>query len=301
MRCVVTGGKGFIGSHVVEALLKRGDEVVVIDDESSPENEEFYEFNGADYYTEDICNPETHALYKNADIVFHLAARSRIQPAMDLPRHTFENNVVGTQSVLEAAVASGVKRVVYSGSSSYYGMSNPVPHTENMLSDCLNPYSLSKYQGEQLCKLYSRMSGIETVVLRYFNVYGPREPLRGRYAPVVGIFKRQRLANQSLTIVGDGEQRRDFTHVYDVVQANILSATANKLEIFDGEIPFEVFNIGTGTNYSVNQVANMVSHNQTFIEPRPGEARETLADNEKAARKLSWNPTITLEDAINSY
>jgi UDP-glucose 4-epimerase len=301
MRCVVTGGKGFIGSHVVESLLKRGDEVIVIDDESAPENEDFYEFDGANYVTEDICNPITHSLYKGADVVFHLAARSRIQPAMNLPRHTFENNVVGTQSVLEAAVSAGVRRVIYSGSSSYYGIANPVPHNEKMTSDCLNPYSLSKYQGEQLCKLYSRMSGIETIVLRYFNVYGPREPLKGRYAPVVGIFKRQRSENKKLTIVGDGEQKRDFTHVHDVVDANILSAVTVTSKVFDKSIPFEVFNIGTGSNYSVNQVANMISNHQTFIEPRPGEARETLADNTKARERLSWEPTIKLEDVINSY
>lgn len=302
MRCIVTGGSGFIGSHVVERLLADGHDVIVLDDHSAPENDQFYEFEGADYYKMDICDPETHWIYRGADVVFHLAARSRIQPAFYTPRHTFENNVIGTQSVLEAAVEAGVKRVVYSGSSSFYGRKNGAPHHENMKSDCLNPYSLSKYQGEQICKLYSRMNGLETVVLRYFNVYGPREPLKGRYAPVVGIFKRQKEAGQHLTIVGDGQQKRDFTHVLDVVEANILAATQPSQKLYLGlDEPFAVFNIGTGKNYSVIEVADMISGNQTHIEPRPGEARETLANNMKARTVLEWEPTLSLPDMIFSY
>lgn len=300
MRCVVTGGKGFIGSHVVEALLALDYEVLVIDDESAPENEEFYEFEGADYIKMDIGNPETHWAYRGADVVFHMAARSRIQPTYRTPRHTFENNVIGTQSVLEASVEAGVRRVVYSASSSYYGKL-PAPHSEDMPSDCLNPYSLSKYQGEQLCKLYARMSGIESISLRYFNVYGPREPLKGRYAPVVGIFKRQKLASQPLTIVGDGKQRRDFTHVLDVVDANLKAGFTPRSQVFSGDIPYEVFNIGTGTNYSVNEVADMVCEEREFIPPRPGEARETLANNTKAKLLLGWQPQRDLPSTIFSY
>tara|TARA_R110002126_G_scaffold141747_13_gene286910 strand:- start:2423 stop:3331 length:909 start_codon:yes stop_codon:yes gene_type:complete len=302
MRCIVTGGKGFIGSHIVETLLKDGHEVIVIDDESAPENEKFYEFEGADYYKMDICDPGTHWIYRGADVVFHLAARSRIQPAMSLPRHTFENNVVGTQSVLEASIAAGVKRVVYSGSSSYYGLANKVPHKEPMPSDCLNPYSLSKYQGEQLCKLYSRMSGIETVVLRYFNVYGEREPLKGRYAPVVGIFKKQKSDGKPLTVVGDGHQRRDFTHVSDVVSANILAATKHAAELYaSSDICYDVFNIGTGTNHSVLELAEMLSDKIDYIPLRLGEAKETLADNSRARTHLSWLPAVNLKDIINNY
>lgn len=300
MRCVVTGGKGFIGSHLVEKLLERGSEVVVIDDESAPENDNFYEFEGAEYVNADICDSNTHELYKGSEVVFHLAARSRIQPAYNSPRHTFENNVIGTQSVLEASKKACVKRVIYSGSSSYYGMQKP-PHREDMPSDCLNPYSLSKYQGEQLCKLYSRISNLETVVLRYFNVYGPREPLKGQYAPVVGIFKRQKAAGEQLTIVGDGEQRRDFTHVFDVVEANLFASFELRTRVFKSTIPHEIFNIGTGTNYSVNQVAEMVSDNTKFIQSRPGEARETLAENIKARLQLGWEPRYSLPDMIFSY
>jgi len=303
MKYLVTGGKGFIGSHLTEALAKDGHEVIVIDDESAPENGEFFEFTKlkkVKYVNKDISDPSTVKLYKGVDVVFHLAARSRIQPAFNEARHTFENNVIGTQCVLEAAVKHGVKRVVYAGSSSFYGQQN-APHRENMTSDCLNPYSLSKYQGEQVCKLYSRMHGIETVVLRYFNVYGPREPLKGRYAPVIGIFKRQKEAGEPLTIVGDGEQRRDFTYVDDVVSANIVASSKSTADVFKKDIPHQVVNVGTGMNYSVNQIADMISDNQVNVPERPGEAQETRADNTKGKLMLGWAPKFKLVDMILKY
>jgi UDP-glucose 4-epimerase len=162
-----------------------------------------------------------------------------------------------------------------------------------MQSDCLNPYSLSKFQGEQVCKMYSQLWELNTVILRYFNVYGPREPLRGVYAPVVGIFKRQRDTNEKLTIIGDGEQRRDFTYVKDIVNANWLAATS--------DVKHDIFNIGTGKNYSINQVADLVTGEKQYIKPRPAEARETLANISKAKRLLNYSPRYSLEDMINAY
>ena len=293
MKALVTGGKGFIGSHVVELLLEEGHEVIVIDDESAAENGIFYKIGGAKYYKLDIRDKEILPLFKGVDWVFHLAARSRIQPSLINPEETFDVNVMGTLNVLQAARAAGVSKVVYSGSSSYYGLKNPIPNTEDMPPDCLNPYSVSKYQGELICKMYSTLWEVPTVVLRYFNVYGPREPDRGQYAPVIGLFKRQRDTGEMLTIIGDGEQRRDFTHVKDVAMANYLAAKS--------DVVHDVFNVGTGTNYSVNQIAEMVGGAPTYVPARPAESRETRADISKATQLLGWQPKFNLGSAINSY
>jgi len=294
VRCLVTGGQGFIGSHMVEFLLEKNHSVTVIDDQSAPENTDFYVFRGdVKYHNASVTDENTHELYNDIDYVFHFAARSRIQPSLVNPKETFENNVLGTQSVLQASRKHDIKKVVYSGSSSFYGRANVPPHVETMQSDCLNPYSLSKFQGEQVCKMYSQLWELNTVILRYFNVYGPREPLRGVYAPVVGIFKRQRDTNEKLTIIGDGEQRRDFTYVKDIVNANWLAATS--------DVKHDIFNIGTGKNYSINQVAELVTGEKQYIKPRPAEARETLANISKAKRLLNYSPRYSLEDMINAY
>jgi len=293
VRALVTGGCGFIGSHVVEALLGQGSEVIVIDDESANENEEFYKFDGATYHKLDICDDSTAVLYDGVDIVFHLAARSRIQPTIGDPSGTFDVNVHGTSKVLNHAKNNGVKKVIYSSSSSCYGHKNKPPHHEDMAPDCLTPYSLSKKQGEELCKMFSDLYGLSTITLRYFNVYGPREPLKGQYAPVVGLFKRMKEAGETLTIVGDGEQRRDFTYIKDVVRANLMAAES---KVYHG-----LFNIGTGRNYSINEVADLIGGKKTYILSRSGEARETMADISKATQILGWSPSYRLEDAISIY
>ena len=293
MKALVTGGSGFIGSHIVEELLLRGDQVVVIDDESANENHEFYKFEGAQYYKLDICDDSTAELYKDVDVVFHLAARSRIQPTIDNPSGAFDVNVLGTSKVLNHSKNFGVKKVIYSSSSSCYGHKNKPPHHEEMIPDCLTPYSLSKKQGEEICKMFSDLYGLSTVTLRYFNVYGPREPLKGQYAPVVGLFKRMKETDDPLTIVGDGEPRRDFTYVKDVASANIMAA--------DSKVYHGLFNIGTGRNYTINQVADLVGGEKMYIPSRSGEARETKADISKATQILGWSPSHRLEDTVLSY
>ena len=293
MKALVTGGCGFIGSHVVEELLLRGDQVLVIDDESANENHEFYKFSGADYFKLDICDDRTADLYKGVDVVFHLAARSRIQPTIDDPSGAFEANVLGTSKVLNHSKNAGVKKVIYSSSSSCYGHKNKPPHHEEMIPDCLTPYSLSKKQGEELCKMFSDLYGLSTITLRYFNVYGPREPLKGQYAPVVGLFKRMKETGEKLTIVGDGEQRRDFTYIKDVVRANMMAG--------DSKVYCGLFNIGTGRNYSINQVADLVGGEKKYIPSRSGEARETMADISKATQILGWSPIHKLEKTIGEY
>ena len=224
-KSLVTGGAGFIGSNLVDHLLELGHEVVVIDNEYSDAHDQFYWNSNANNYNYDIRDYEnTRPLYDGVDYVFHIAAEARIQPAVENPIQAVSINSVGTCTVLQCAREAGVKRVMYSSTSSAYGM-NETPNVETQPDDCLNPYSVSKVNGEKLCTMYTNLFGLPTVIFRYFNVYGERQPLKGQYAPVIGIFLRQRDAGESLTIVGDGEQRRDFTHVSDVVNANVAAAS----------------------------------------------------------------------------
>jgi len=296
MKSLVTGGAGFIGSHLVDKLLEIGHEVVVIDNESAESNNEFHWNSDAQNYKYDICDYEkTKELYDGVDYVFHLAAEARIQPAIKNPLLAVKTNVLGTATVLQCSRESGVKKVIYSSSSSGYGH-NETPNNENQLDDCLNPYSVSKISGEKLCSMYTKLFGLKTVIFRYFNVYGERQPLKGQYAPVVGIFLRQRSEGNPLTIIGDGEQRRDFTHVSDVINANILAATVNVEDYYYGQL----YNVGPGKNYSINEIANVISDNQINIEPRMGEARETLANNNKIKSVFGWYPKVNLIDWIEN-
>ena len=297
MKCLVTGGAGFIGSHIVGKLLQNNNHVVVIDNESSEANDAFnwYEDHAENHVIDirdfDACLP----LFEGVDCVFHLAAHSRIQLAMQRPKDCIETNYFGTYNMLECARQAGVSRFVNSSTSSSYGLLNKPPLQEDMKTDCLNPYSASKVGAETLCEMYYRLHGLRTITLRYFNVYGPRQPLKGIYAPVIGLFEEQKKRGEPLTIVGDGEQRRDFTHVYDVVDANICAMMTN----FSGI----TVNIGSGKNYSVNEIAAFISDDTIGIPERPGEARETLADNSRAQKLLSWTPKCTLEDYFdpNTY
>ena len=294
MKSLVTGGAGFIGSNLVDRLLELGHEVVVIDNEYSDAHDHFYWNDKAQNYKYDIRDYEnTRSLYDGVDYVFHFAAEARIQPAILNPIEAVSINAVGTCTVLQCAREAGVKRVMYSSTSSAYGM-NETPNIETQYEDCLNPYSVSKVSGEKLCRMYTKLYGLPTVIFRYFNVYGERQPLRGQYAPVIGIFLRQKSNNEPLTIVGDGNQRRDFTYVGDVCQANILAATTE----VDFDAFGQVYNVGTGNNYSVNQIARAISTNTVNITPRPGEARISLANNQKLRKTFGWEPTMNLYEWI---
>jgi UDP-glucose 4-epimerase len=294
MKSLVTGGAGFIGSNLVDELLELGHEVVVIDNEFSDAHDQFYWNEDASNHKFDIRDYEnTRPLYDGVDYVFHIAAEARIQPAILNPIEAVSINSVGTCTVLQCAREAGVKKVMYSSTSSSYGF-NPVPNVETQPDDCLNPYSISKVNGEKLCTMYTKLFGLDTVIFRYFNVYGERQPLKGQYAPVVGIFLRQRAAGEPLTIVGDGEQRRDFTYVGDVVNANIMAAIGNA----DEEAYGQVYNIGNGVNYSVNEVAAMISDNTTNIPPRIGESRVTCANNQKMYNTFGWRPKVKLENWV---
>ena len=296
MKSLVTGGAGFIGSNLVDGLLGLGHEVVVIDNEYSDAHDHFYWNDYTENYKYDIRDYEkTRPLYDGVDYVFHTAAEARIQPSILNPVEAVSINSVGTCTVLQCAREAGVKKLMYSSTSAGYGM-NPQPNVETQPDDCLNPYSVSKVNGEKLCKMYTDLFDLDTVIFRYFNVYGERQPIRGQYAPVIGIFLRQLEAGQPLTIVGDGEQRRDFTYVKDIVNANIMAALSNA----DKEAYGQVYNVGSGVNHSVNEVAEMISNNVKYIPPRLGEARISLANIDKIYKTFAWKPQQNLEKWVKS-
>ena len=294
MKSLVTGGAGFIGSNLVDALLDMGHEVVVIDNEYSDAHDHPYWNDDADNHKYDIRDYEnTRPLYDGVDYVFHLAAEARIQPAILNPIGAISINSVGTCTVLQCAREAKVKKLMYSSTSAAYGM-NSQPNVETQPDDCLNPYSVSKVNGEKLCKMYTDLFGLDTVIFRYFNVYGERQPVRGQYAPVIGIFLRQLASGEILTIVGDGQQRRDFTYVKDIVNANIMAAISNA----DKEAYGQVYNVGSGINYSINEVASMISKDVKHISPRVGEARISLANVDKIYETFAWKPQQDLEEWI---
>jgi UDP-glucose 4-epimerase len=300
MAVIVFGGAGFIGSNLVDELMTQGFEVTVFDNLSEGKldnlarwkNHPKFEFIRGDIRDKDLVRRACD--HKNW--VFHLAAMSRIQPSITDPYLAFEENVMGTVNVLEGARAGGAKRVIYSASSSCFGDAN-AQHleaggavSEGMPKEFGSPYSLSKYVGEELMDLWRKLYGLSTTSLRYFNVYGPRHQESGSYATVIAIFRKQLREGVPLTVVGDGEQRRDFTFVGDVVRANMLAAMNHEAT--------GVFNIGTGTNYSINEVAKMVGGESTFIPARLGEYRLTKADNTRAGEILGWKPALSLEDGL---
>jgi len=294
IKSIVTGGAGFIGSHIVDQLLSVGHQVTIIDNEYS-DNDNFHWNKDAINVNGDITDYKfmKNVFTQGIDYVFHCAAEARIGPAIENPVNATNINVMGTCTVLQCAREAGVKKVMYSSTSSGYGL-NSSPNTEDQLDDCLNPYSVSKVAGEKLCKMYTDLFDLDTVIFRYFNVYGERAPRKGQYAPVIGIFLRQLAAGEPLTIVGDGEQRRDFVYVKDVARANLMAAISNA----DPEAYGQVYNVGSGKNLSVNQIADLISNNQTSLPPRIGEARDSLANIEKISNAFGWRPDVNVEDWI---
>lgn len=293
MTILVTGGAGFIGSTLVDELVKQGHRVKIIDNLSTGKREHLNP--KAEFFELDIREFEKiRPVFNGAQAVFHLAALPRIQPSIENPMESNGVNIDGTLNVLIAARDAGVKKVIYAASSSAYGRQTQLPLKEEMPADTLNPYSLQKYVGELYMKLFHRLYGLNTVSLRYFNVYGPRQPYDGAYAIVVGIFLKQRADGKPLTIVGDGEQTRDFTHVSDIVRANVLGLESSKVG------KGEVINIGSGRNHSVNKIASLVGGKTIYIPSRPGEARDTLADISKAKELLGWEPKAQIEEGIET-
>ena len=292
---IVTGGAGFIGSHIVEKLKQLDHTVVVIDNEYS-DNDNFHWRK--DTLNVDIDITDYKGLknaFTGADYVFHLAAEARIGPAIENPVNALNINTIGTCNVLQCAREVGAKKVLYSSTSSGYGL-NEAPNIETQPDDCLNPYSVSKIAGEKLCKMYTDLYGLKTIVFRYFNVFGERAPRKGQYAPVTGIFLRQKAAGEPLTIVGDGEQRRDYIYVKDVANANVMAAISNP----DDDAYGQVYNVGSGKNYSVNEIASFISDDTINIPPRIGEARNSLANIDKIQKTFAWKPEMNVEEWIKT-
>ena len=294
-KAIVTGGAGFIGSNLVDKLIEQGIEVTVLDDLSTGKKENINP--KATFIKCDISTASQVDLtfYINgADVVFHTAAKARVQPSIDDPLTFNKANVDGTLNMLYASHTVGIKRFVYSASSSAYGNATRFPTPEEHSTDPLSPYGLQKYIGEQYCKVFSKVYGLDTVSLRYFNVYGERMLLEGAYCLVLGIFAKQMLEEKPLTINNDGKQRRDFTYVGDIVNANILTAT--RTEPFNGD----VFNVGNGENYSINEVAKMFG-GKTIKGKDVLEPFQTLADNSKIRLMLDWEPWGDLSSWIIKY
>ena len=292
MHYLVTGGAGFIGTNLVKRLLADGHKVRVFDNYSAGRKEARFQ-TGAEYLDGDIRSlAEVKRAMTGINGVFHLAAVPRVPYSVEHPLETNDNNVNGTLNVLVASAAAGAKRLVFSSSSSVYGGNNSEKLREDMRAHPLSPYALHKYTGEMYCRLFSELYGLGTVSLRYFNVYGPCLDPEGAYARVVGKFFRQRSAGEPMTICGDGEYYRDYTHVDDVVEANILAMTSDKVG------KGEVINAGYGEAKSVNELAKLIGGEIVTIEPRLGDPRRSEADNARARELLGWSPTIKLEDGI---
>jgi nucleoside-diphosphate-sugar epimerase len=296
MKYVVVGGAGFIGSNIVDKLVEQNHEVVVIDNLSTGKRENINPKVKLEYI--DISDPKQDKnmteVMKGADSVFLLAAKARVQPSIEEPVEYEVNNTIGTLNVLKCASDAGVRRVVYSASSSAYGNTEKLPSVESDPVNPLSPYGAQKYYGEVMCKMFSEVYGLETVSLRYFNIYGERQNVGGAYAMVIGIFVDQLLKGEPMTIRGDGEQRRDFTYVGDVVNANILASQSEK--VGNGE----VINIGNGDNRSINEIADMIGDNKVNVDPVI-EPPETLADNSKARELLGWEPKGNINTWIPKY
>jgi UDP-glucose 4-epimerase len=292
-KAVVTGGAGFIGSHIADALIARGFEVHVIDNLSGGKRE--YVPDGAVFHELDILDTAAITpIIGGAEVVFHEAALPRVQFSIDHPLEAHRANVDGTLSVLVAARDGKAGRVVYAASGSAYGDQDTMPLVETMPANPVNPYGLHKYIGELYLKMFADVFKLKTVSLRYFNVYGPRMDPEGPYGLAVARFLDLHAKGKPLTIVGDGTQTRDFTHVKDVVHANLLAMESGK--VGNGEI----INIGAGRNISVNYLADLVDGGKAPREKMPPriESHDSLADNRKAKDLLGWEPSVSIEEGI---
>lgn len=290
MKCLVTGGAGFIGSNLVDELVKLGHQVLVIDNLSGGKKENVSP--KAKFFKKDICSYKSiRPLFKGVDYVFHLAALPRVQYSIEHPLETNETNVTGTLNVLKAAYEARVKKVIYSASSSAYGDQNNLPLKETFTTQPKSPYGLQKHIGELYCRVWSQVYGLPTISLRYFNVYGPRNNSDGAYALVIAKFLRQRKSGKSLTITGDGNQTRDFTNVRDVVRANILAMKSSRVG------KGEAINIGASKNQSINKIAELIGGPVKYI-PARFEPHDTLADNSLAEKLLGWKPKVSIEEGI---
>jgi len=295
MKYLITGGCGFIGSNLIEKLLSNEESFIYCVDNESGGNKKFNN-SKIRYFQTDISDSENLEIIFKAlrpDYVFHMAAESRVGTCEETPAKAINTNVLGTLNILKLSKKYNVKRVIYSSTSATYGRTNQLPTSEHQPSDNLGVYSVTKIAGEDLCMMYYKTHGLDTVALRYFNVFGEGMPEKGQYAPVIAIFLKQKREGKNLTVVGDGNQTRDFVYVKDVVSANILSAFADSKQVSG-----KIMNVGTSTSYSVIQIAETISDKIKFIPPRPGESPNTLADITLLQSATGFKPTVNVIEWI---
>lgn len=294
IRAIVTGGAGFVGSHLVDLLLEKGHSVIAIDNlitgkitniEHQKRNPNF-QLIKADIADLKAILP----VFSDVDWVFHLAALADIVASIEKPMDYHHSNVDGTVAVMEAARQSRIKRLIYAASSSCYGIPDVYPTPETATMRPMYPYAFTKYIGEEIVFHWRNVYKVPCLSLRLFNVYGPRARTTGAYGAVFGVFLAQKLAGQALTVVGNGEQTRDFIFVSDVAKAFLRAAESS----VDGE----VFNIGTGRPYSINYLVSLLGAQSTHIPRRPGEPDCTFADIRKVRAALNWEPYVTFEDGV---
>jgi len=293
MKAIVTGGAGFIGSHMVELLLEKGYEVIAIDNFSNGQldNVELFKNNSNyTFYNFDVSKEFDTQVFDKVDYVFHMAALADIVPSIEEPQQYHDSNVTGTIRVLEACRKHKVKKIIYSASSSCYGIPDSYPTDEQAEIRPEYPYAFTKYIGEQYVLFWHKLYNLPVVSLRYFNVYGTRARTNGTYGAVFKVFLKQKLENKPLTIVGDGSQTRDFIYVTDVVRANLLAA--------ESDVNGEIINIGTGNPQSVNHLAQLIGGSTVNIPKRPGEPFSTHAKIMKAKQLLKWEPKVTFEEGV---
>lgn len=290
-KVVVTGGAGFIGSNLVDYLILLGYDVHVIDNLS---NGHYANLNpNCTFHNKNICNLEEMInIFERTQYVFHLAAITSVQYSIEQPAISNAINLGGTINVLKAAQESGVRRVIFASSSAVYGAQEKLPIKEVAKINASSPYAIQKYAGEMYFRLWYQLYGLETVILRYFNVYGKRHNHLGQHAQVIAKFLHQKNIGEKITITGSGTQTRDFIHVKDVVDANVLAMLSNK--VGHGE----AINIGFGISHSINHVANLIGNNIEYI-PARFEPHSSCADNRLAKKLISWAPKISLENGIN--
>ncbi len=289
MKCLVTGGCGFLGSHLVESLLSKNHTVTVIDNLSTGNLDNIKNFrNKIKLVNADIANSsKIKKFFKKVDWVFHLAARADIVPSIENPKKYFDANVVGTFNILQECRNKKIKKFIYIASSSSYGIPKKYPTNEKSLIECKYPYALTKYLGEELVMHWGKVYNLPVISLRCFNIYGTRSRTSGTYGAVIGVFLGQKINKKPFTVVGDGNQKRDFTYVSDVVDAIIKSAKS--------KVNNQIFNIGSGKTVSVNNLIKLIGGKKIFIPKRPGEPNITFADISKIKKIINWKPKISIE------
>jgi len=291
MKTLVTGGAGFIGSNLVDRLVESGHDVIVLDNLSTGNIINLDKVkNKIKFINIDITKQNLDDYFENVDQVFHLAGLADIVPSIKNPKAYFDVNLLGTLNVLEAAKNKQVKKCIYAASASCYGIPSDYPTNEKSKIDPKYPYALTKYLAEEMVIHWAKVYKMPNISLRFFNAYGMRSRTTGAYGAVFGVFLAQKLANKPLTIVGDGNQTRDFIHVSDLVEAIILAAQRGKNS--------EIYNVGGGKEISVNSIADMISSNKVYIPKRPGEPNRSLADISKIKSDLNWEPKIDIEDGV---